>query len=54
MPDYPREIEVERLVNIVRGFGWEKQEERLEGDYLIISLQKKWIPPAEKPEIPAT
>lgn len=51
MPEYPREIEVERLVNLVRGFGWEKREERLEGDRLIVVLDKRWLPPAPAPEV---
>ena len=53
MPEYPREIEVERVINLVRGFGWEKIKEEVIGDELIITLKKKFLktegPPEETP-----
>lgn len=36
----PVSLEVERLLNLVRGFGWEKKEEKLDGDKLIVTIQK--------------
>ena len=37
----PIPLEVERLVNLVRGFGWTKTEEKLSGDKILITLEKK-------------
>lgn len=37
----PVPLEVERLTNLVRGFGWTKTEEKLSGDKIIITLEKK-------------
>lgn len=36
----PATLEVERLMNLIRGFGWEKSQEKTEGDKLIITIQK--------------
>lgn len=36
----PVSLEVERLLNLVRGFGWEKKEEKIDGDKLIVTIQK--------------
>jgi len=36
----PVSLEVERLLNLVRGFGWEKKEEKIDGDKLIVVIQK--------------
>ncbi len=35
------EIEVERVMNLVRGFGWEKVKEEIIGDEIHIELKKK-------------
>lgn len=37
----PIPLEVERLVNLVRGFGWTKIEEKISGDKILITLEKK-------------
>ena len=37
----PIPLEVERLVNLVKGFGWTKTEERISGDKVLITLEKK-------------
>jgi hypothetical protein len=37
----PVPLEVERLVNLVRGFGWTKTEEKIAGDKVIVTLEKK-------------
>jgi len=55
MPEYPKEIEVERIMNLVRGFGWEKVKEEIVGEELIITIKKKFLKPSEVPgELPAT
>jgi len=35
------EMEVERIMNLVRGFGWEKKKEEIIGDEIHILLVKK-------------
>lgn len=42
MPEGLRpEIEVERVMNLVRGFGWEKVKEEVIDDELHIEIKKK-------------
>ncbi|MBU1621911.1 MAG: hypothetical protein KKF27_20630 [Gammaproteobacteria bacterium] len=43
-------LEVERVMNLIRGFGWEKREEKLEADKVILVIEKKVTIPA--PGIP--
>jgi len=55
MPEYPKEIEIERVVNLVRGFGWEMIKQEIIGEDLQITLKKKFLAPAEVPGVtPAT
>jgi hypothetical protein len=35
------EMEVERVMNLVRGFGWEKAKEEIVGDEIHITIKKK-------------
>jgi len=35
------EMEVERVMNLVRGFGWEKAKEELVADEIHITIKKK-------------
>jgi len=35
------EMEVERVMNLVRGFGWEKFKEEIVGDEIHIEIRKK-------------
>ena len=37
-------IEVERIVNLIRSQGWEKVEERIEGNKLTLVIEKKVVP----------
>lgn len=39
-----RTIEVERVTNLVRGFGWEVAETKAEEDVLTIVIKKKVVP----------
>ena len=41
-----RIIEIERVVNLVRGFGWEKTEEAIEGDTIKLTFEKTIQSPA--------
>lgn len=34
-------MEVERVMNLVRGFGWEKVKEEIIGDKIRITIEKK-------------
>jgi len=34
-------MEVERVMNLVRGFGWEKVKEEIIGDEIHITMRKK-------------
>ena len=44
------DLEVERVMNLVRGFGWEKTEQRLDAEYVIVVIRKKVeIPQFEEP-----
>ena len=54
MVAYPREIEIERLLNLVRGFGWESIKEEVIGDELHVTIKKKFLKPEAVPaETPA-
>jgi len=40
MDPVQRTLEVERITNLVRGFGWEKMEEVVEGNRLRLVIEK--------------
>lgn len=52
-PAFSKEIEVERIMNLVRGFGWEKRKEELIGDELHITITKTLVTEEEKEAGPA-
>jgi hypothetical protein len=55
MPEYPKELEIERVTNLVRGFGWEKVKEEVVGKELFITLKKTFLETSEIPEeLPGT
>ena len=39
-------LEVERVINLVTAFGWEKVEEKKEDDFIILTVRKRVIPEA--------
>lgn len=39
-------LEVERVVNLVTAFGWEKVEEKKEDDFIILTVRKRLVPEA--------
>ena len=44
MEKIQRTLEVERIVNLVKGFGWELVESKAEGDALQITIKKTVVP----------
>jgi len=55
MPEYPKEIEIERVMNLVKGFGWEETKQEVIGEELFITIKKKFLKPTEvAEELPAT
>jgi len=36
----PVDLEVERVLNLIRGFGWEMKEKRIEDDKVSLLIQK--------------
>ncbi|KKN27151.1 hypothetical protein LCGC14_0867690 [marine sediment metagenome] len=41
MAELPVEIEIQRVMNLVRGFGWEKVKEEIQGNTISITITKK-------------
>lgn len=42
MPTYPMEIEIERLNNVARNFGWTEAKRETIGDELFITYKKSF------------
>ena len=40
MADYPKEIEIDRLMNVAKTFGWEKVKEEVIGQDIVITVKK--------------
>ena len=40
METIQRTLEVERVVNLIKGFGWHAAEVKTDGDKLIITMEK--------------
>lgn len=43
MAEFPREIEIQRVMNLVQGFGWVKVKEELRDRDLILTVKKTFI-----------
>lgn len=41
MASLPQQIEIDRLMNLVRGFGWEETEKKITDSEIIITIKKK-------------
>ena len=52
MENVKKTLEIERVINLCRGFGWEKTAEKIEGDKIILTIEKTLESPA-LPESPA-
>lgn len=48
MPEYPKEIEVGRVMNLVESFGWSKVKEEMIGEELHITIKKEFAGEVEK------
>ena len=46
MASVQQTLEIERIVNLARGFGWEKTAEVVEGDKIILTIEKTIQSPA--------
>ena len=46
MENVQQVLEVERIVNLARGFGWEKTAEEVKDGKLILTIEKKMESPA--------
>ena len=40
MPEYPIPLEVERVLNLVIGFGWKKVKEEVIGNRVLVTIEK--------------
>jgi len=49
MPELPKDIEVERVNNIVRGWGWEITKQEIIGGDLILTMKKPFLKDGERP-----
>ncbi|MBA7496153.1 hypothetical protein ES702_06751 [subsurface metagenome] len=49
MEAYPVEVEVERIMNVVRGFGWIEVKREVIEDELILTVKKKVLATEEVP-----
>lgn len=45
MPEYPVTLEVERVLNLVMGFGWKKVKEEVVGDKIVLTIEKTVMSP---------
>ena len=43
MPEFPREIEIQRVMNLVQGFGWAKVKEELTDTELVLTIKKEYL-----------
>ena len=43
MVELPAEIEIQRVMNLVRGFGWKKSKEEIEGKTIKITITKTMV-----------
>jgi len=46
MASLPVEIEIDRLMNLIRGFGWEETEKHVSDSEIVITIKKKVTPEA--------
>ena len=47
MPELPREIEIQRVMNLVQGFGWVKIKEEIQGTKVVLSIEKEMFVESE-------
>jgi hypothetical protein len=44
MATLPVDIEIDRLLNLIRGFGWEMTSKEITDEEIIITIKKKILP----------
>lgn len=44
MASLPVEIEIDRLMNLIRGFGWEETDKTISESEVRITIKKKILP----------
>lgn len=55
MEGYPIEVEVERIMNVVRGFGWIEVKREVLEDELHLTIKKRVLTAEQRPaEVGAT
>ena len=37
-------IELDRLMNMAKAFGWEQRSQRVDGDVIVVELAKRVVP----------
>lgn len=47
MAELPREIEIQRVMNLVQGFGWAKVKEEVVGTKVLLTIQKEMLQESE-------
>ena len=51
MANLPVQLELDRLLNLIRGFGWELKEQKIEPELLLVTVTKKITPvPTSEPQ----
>ena len=50
MADYPKELEIDRVMNVVKTFGWEKVKEEIIGQDVVITIKKELMKEEEVSE----
>jgi len=43
MADYPKELEIDRLMNVAKTFGWEKAKEEVIGPEIFVTVKKQLL-----------
>ena len=51
MADYPKEIEIDRLMNVAKTFGWEKVKEEVIGQEVHVTVKKTLLKEEEVGEM---
>lgn len=44
MPTLPVDLEIDRLMNLIRGFGWEMEKKEITDTDITMTIKKKIVP----------
>jgi len=53
-PSVERTLEIERAVNLLKGFGWDKTAEKIEGDKISLTFEKSLQSPSPSESVRET